>query len=65
MKKLSWQQWTAIAIIALVIITGIIFHLVQPNVSFAFTELIGSGCFIAGGISGYMLKKNNVIKTNV
>lgn len=65
MKKLSWQQCTAIAIIALVIITGIIFHLTQPNVSYAFTELISAGCFIAGGISGYMLKKNNVIKTNV
>lgn len=65
MKKLNWQQLTAIAIIAVVIITGIILHLVQPNVSFAFTELLSGGCFILGGISGYMLKKNNIIKTNL
>ena len=56
MKKLTWQQWTAIGIILAVIITGVILHLVQPNVSFAFTEIIGLGAFVLGVISGYLIK---------
>lgn len=56
MKKLTWQQWTAIGITLAVIITGVILHLVQPNVSFAFTEIIGFGAFVLGVISGYLIK---------
>lgn len=61
MKNLTWQQWTAIGIIAAVVITGIILHFVQPQVSYALTEAMTAGGFVVGGIAGYMLKKKNII----
>lgn len=56
MKKLTWQQWTAIGILVAVVITGVVLHLVQPTVSFAFTEIIGAGGFVLGAVSGYLFK---------
>jgi len=60
---MTWKQWTAIGLTAAVIITGVVLHLVQPEVSYAFTEIVGACAFVLGGISGYLLKKNDVIKT--
>lgn len=54
MKKLTWQQWTAIGIALVVIITAIVLHLVQPTVSFSFTEIIGD--FVLGVVCGYLFK---------
>ena len=62
MKNLTWQQWTAIGITAAVVITGIVLHLVQPAVSYAFTEMMAVGSFVLGGVAGYLLKKNNIVK---
>lgn len=56
MKKLTWQQWTAIGIVLAVIITAVVLHLVQPTVSFAFTEIIGVGAFVLGAVCGYLFK---------
>ncbi len=61
MKKLTWQQWTAIGIIAAVIIAAVVLHLVQPQVSYAFFEIGAVVMFALGVVSGYLLKKNNVI----
>ena len=61
MKKLTWQQWTAIGIIAAVVIAGVVLHLVQPQVSYAFTELAVACAFVLGGVAGYLLKKNNIV----
>ena len=61
MKNLTWQQWTAIGIIAAVVITGVVLHFVQPQVSYALTEAMTICAFIVGGITGYMLKKKNII----
>ena len=61
MKKLTWQQWTAIGITAAVIITGIVLHLVQPAVSYAWLEAVATGTFVLGGVTGWLLKKNNII----
>lgn len=63
MKKLTWQQWTAIGILAAVVITGVVLHFTQPSVSYAFTEAMVAGGFVAGGIAGYLLKAKNIIKT--
>lgn len=57
MKKLSWQQWTAIGIIAAIILTAIVLHLVQPQVSFAFTEIAGLATFAIGVLTGYFIGK--------
>ena len=61
MKNLTWQQWTAIGITAAVIITGIVLHLVQPAVSYAWLEAVATGTFALGGVAGYLLKKNNIV----
>lgn len=61
MKNWTWKQWTAIGIIAAVIITGIVLHLVQPAVSYAWLEAVATGTFVLGGVTGWLLKKNNII----
>lgn len=53
---MTWQQWTAIGIALAVIITAVVLHLVQPAVSFAFTEIIGAGAFVLGAVCGYLFK---------
>lgn len=63
MKKLTWQQWTAIGILVAVIITGVVLHFVQPIVSYAFTEAMTAGGVVVGTVAGYLLKAKNIIKT--
>ena len=65
MKKLTWQQWTAIGITAAVVITGVVLHFVQPQVSYAFTEAMTLGGFVLGGVAGYLLKKKNIVNEPV
>ena len=61
MKNLTWQQWTAIGIIVAVIIAAVVLHLVQPQVSYAFFEIGAVVMFTLGVVTGYLLKKKNVI----
>lgn len=61
MKNLTWQQWTAIGLIAAFIITVVVLHLVQPQVSFAFFEIGAAVAFVGGLVSGYLLKKKNIV----
>jgi hypothetical protein len=61
MKNWTWKQWTGFGIIVAVIIVGVICHLVQPQVSYAYFEMIVGGAFVAGGFAGYLLKKNNIV----
>lgn len=58
MKNWNWQQWTALGIIAAVIIAAVVLHLVQPQVSYAYLEICAAVTFVLGGICGYLLKKN-------
>lgn len=62
MKKLNWKQWTAIAIITIIIISLVVLHFIQPIVSYAFTEIMTVLGFVFGIVSGYLLNKNTVIK---
>jgi len=61
MKNWTWQQWTALGIIAAVIIAAIVLHLVQPNVSYAFFEIGALVMFGIGVVTGYLLKKKNIV----
>lgn len=54
---MNWKKWTAIGIIAAVMIAFIVLHLIQPEVTYAFTELIAFGTFILGGVAGYFISK--------
>ncbi len=54
---MNWKKWTAIGIIAAVVIAFIVLHLVQPEVTYAFTEMLCAGAFILGGVAGYFISK--------
>ena len=62
MKNWTWKQWTALGIIAAVIIAAIVCHLVQPQVTYAYFEMVSGGAFVLGILTGYWLKKNDIVK---
>ena len=62
MKNWTWKQWTAIGIIAAVIIAAVVCHLVQPQVTYAWLEMVSAGTFVLGALVGYWLKKNDVVE---
>lgn len=62
MKNWTWKQWTALGIIAAVVIAAVVCHLVQPQVTYAWLEMVAGGTFVLGALTGYWLKKNDVVK---
>ena len=62
MKNWTWKQWTALGIIAAVVIAAVVCHLVQPQVTYAWLEMVAGGTFALGALVGYWLKKNDVVK---
>ena len=62
MKNWTWKQWTALGIIAAVVIAAVVCHLVQPQVTYAWLEMVACGTFVLGALTGYWLKKNDVVK---
>ena len=61
-KNWTWKQWTALGIIAAVVIAAVVCHLVQPQVTYAWLEMVAGGTFVLGALVGYWLKKNDVVK---
>lgn len=62
MKNWTWKQWTALGIIAAVVIAAVVCHLVQPQVTYAWLEMVAGGTFVLGGLTTYLLMKNNIVK---
>lgn len=60
MKSWSWKQWTLIGVIVALVVTFVVLHLVQPQVSYAWLEICCSATFVLGGVCGWLLK--DVIK---
>ena len=60
-KNWTWKQWTALGVIAAVVIAAVVCHLVQPAVSYAWLEAVALGTYVLGCVTGYLLKKNNII----
>ena len=56
MKKLNWKQWTAIAITIVVIISTVVCHLLQPEISYALMEAVSLITFILGYVVGNLFK---------
>ncbi len=54
---MNWMKWVGIGIAAAIVITGIVLHILQPTISFAWTELFCAGSFVGGGLAGYFLGK--------
>lgn len=63
LKNLSWQQWTAFGLVVALIITAVVLHLVQPEVSFAFTEIASVVTFFVGVVAGYLFGKKKCVCT--
>ena len=59
MKNWTWKQWTAIGIIAAIIIAAVVLHLVQPTVSYAFLEISSLFTFALGIVTGWLIWKKN------
>lgn len=64
MKKWNWKQWTGFGLICAVVITFVVLHLVQPAVSYAFSECMAAGAFVVGAVAGYLLKDKGIIKSD-
>lgn len=62
MKNWTWKQWTALGVIAAVIIAAVVCHLVQPTVTYAWLEIVSAGTFVLGGVAGFLFGKSNVVK---
>lgn len=63
MKQWTWKQWTALGLTLAVVIAAVVCHLVQPSVSYAWLEMVSLVTFILGGVTGYLLKKNDIVKS--
>lgn len=55
---MNWKKWVGIGIAVAIVIAGIVLHLLQPTISFAWTELLCTGTFIGGGVAGYFLGRH-------
>lgn len=62
MKNWSWKQWTGFALVIAVIIAAVVCHLVQPEVSYAWLEMISGGTFVLGGLSVWLLTRKKESK---
>jgi len=52
MKNWTWKQWTAFGVIAAVLIAAVVCHLVQPEVTYAWLEIVSGCTFVLGIFSG-------------
>lgn len=64
MEKWTWKQWTSMVLIILTILSCVIMHLVQPQVSYAFAETMTLIGVIVGFIAGYLFKRE-VVQTQI
>ena len=62
MKNWSWKQWTGFALVIAVIIAAVVCHLVQPEVTYAWLEMISCGTFVLGGLSAWLLGRKKTAK---
>lgn len=53
----DWRFWLVVAIVAAVVIAAVVCHLVQPQVSYAWLEIVAAFTFVLGGVSVYLIMK--------
>lgn len=54
---MSWKKWVGIGLIAAAVIAILVLHLVQPEVTYAFAEVMSAITFVGGGVAGYLIAK--------
>ena len=57
MKNWNWKQWTAFGVVVAVIIAAFVCHLVQPEVTYAWLEMVSAGTFVLGGFTTWLFMK--------
>ena len=62
MKNWTWKQWTALGLIAAVIIAAVVCHLIQPEVTYAWLEIVSAATFALGIGVGVLLCKSGLFK---
>ena len=58
MKNWNWKQWTSFGIIVALLITIVVLHLVQPQITYSFAELMTFIGAIGGFVAGYLFKRD-------
>ena len=58
MKNWNWKQWTSFGIVAALLITIIVLHLVQPQITYSFAELMTFIGAVVGFVAGYLFKRD-------
>jgi len=62
MKNWTWKQWTSLGLVVAVFITCLVLHLVQPQITYSFAELMTFVGAVVGFVAGYLFKRD--IKQN-
>ena len=58
MKTWTWKEWTALCLVAALVIAIIVLYFVQPVVSYALLEFACCGTGIIAFIAGYLFGKS-------
>lgn len=64
LKAFTWKQWLGWSIIAIVFISAIVLHLIQPKMPYSVFEFALVISFVAGGLTSCLIRKSNEKKEN-
>lgn len=53
----DWRFWLVVAIVAAVVIVAVVCHLIQPQVSYAWLEVVAAFTFVLGALVGGITEK--------
>lgn len=62
MKNWNWKQWTAVGVIAAIVIAAVVCHLKQPTVSYAWLEIVAACTYALGILTGCLFKGGSTKK---
>ena len=51
----SWKFWLVVAIVAAIIIAAVVCHLVQPEVTYAWLEIVATFTCVLGCVCGWLI----------
>jgi hypothetical protein len=56
---MNWKRWTALGLGLAIVITLIVLHLVQPEISYAWNEVFCAVAFVTGFIISRLWRNDN------
>lgn len=51
----DWRFWVCAAVVVALVIAGVVCHLVQPQVTYAWLEMVATGTFLLGCVCGALV----------